>query len=196
MFLFADSYSVKIINAEFLEKKENTIELSGNVELDFTIKDESDKEVKRVLKSDKVIIDFERKKLNCLGNVTLKEGEDSTFSGDALNLDWDALDVIVFAGKSSTVRKNADGTDVMFFSSGDTISYEGSEKIIFYSNGTIATQEEEPYWSITASKLALIQSDLFFENATFRLGRVPIFYFPVFFRLLPHHHLICLFPVR
>ncbi len=181
MSVYADSYSVKVVNAEYLEKTEDIIELGGKVELDFTVVDENENSVKRVLSADKVIIDFPNKNLNALGSVVLKEGENSTFSGDAISLNWDELDVLVFIGKSSTDRKNADGKNIKFFSSGDSISYEGSKNIIFYTEGKIATQEDDPYWSVEADRLALVESDLFFENAVIKIGRVPLFYFPVFF---------------
>ena len=172
--------SIIIDNADMLYSSGDTVIMSGNVRISFTTDSDSSQ---RTLVSDNVAINLNRKVLDASGSVSLEgtKEQNRTFKGDVISLDWSSLDVIVFEGMSSTGRKNSSGQEILFYVSGDSISYAGSSGGIFFRQGTIATTSEDPYWSITAQKLSLSQNDLFVDRAWFRLGRVPIFYFPIFF---------------
>ena len=172
--------SIMIDNADSLFSSGDTVILSGNVRISFTTESESSE---RTLISDTVAINLKEKVLDASGSVSLDGTKDQkrTFRGEVISLDWGSLDVVVFEGMSSTGRKNSSGTEIMFYVAGDSISYAGASGGIFFRHGTIATTSEDPYWSITADKLSLSQNDLFVDRAVFKLGRVPIFYFPIFF---------------
>ncbi|MBR6084826.1 MAG: hypothetical protein IKP61_04335 [Spirochaetales bacterium] len=172
--------SILIDNADMLYASGDTVIMSGNVRISF--KTDSD-ESERTLVSDSVAINLAQKVLDAAGSVSLEgtKNQDRTFEGQVISLDWSSLDVLVFEGVSSTGRKNSSGTEIIFYVAGDSISYAGASGGIFFRQGTIATTSEDPYWSITAQKLSLSQNDLFVDRAWFRLGRVPIFYFPIFF---------------
>ena len=172
--------SIMIDNADMLYASGDTIIMSGNVRISFQTDSDS---AERTLVSDTVAINLEQKVLDASGSVSLEgtKDQDRTFEGQVISLDWSSLDVIVFEGMSSTGRKNSSGKEILFYVAGDSISYAGSSGGIFFRQGTISTTSEDPYWSITAKKLSLSQNDLFVDRAWFRLGRVPIFYFPIFF---------------
>ena len=172
--------SIKIVNADSLFSSGDTVIMSGNVRISFTTESDSSE---RTLISDTVAINLKEKVLDASGSVSLDGTKDQkrTFKGEVISLDWGSLDVVVFEGMSSTGRKNSSGTEIIFYVAGDSISYAGASGGIFFRQGTIATTSIDPYWSITANKLSLSQNDLFVDRAVFKLGRVPIFYFPIFF---------------
>ena len=170
--------SIGITHADQLFNNDNIIILSGNVVLSFTTKDGT-----RSLSADTVAVDLNSKILEASGSVQLggSTSKDRVFTGEVVSLDWSNLDVIVYEGPSSTTRSNSSGKNIVFYVSGETVSYAGPTSGIFFHDGTIATTELDPYWSISASKLSLSETDMFVDRAVFRLGRVPVFYFPIFF---------------
>ena len=170
--------SIGISHADQLFNNDDIIILSGNVVLSFTTDDGT-----RSLSADTVAIDLESKILEASGSVELggSTDKDRVFTGEVVSLDWSNLDVIVYEGTSSTTRSNSSGKNIVFYVSGETVSYAGPTSGIFFHDGTIATTELDPYWSISADKLSLSETDLFVDRAVFRLGRVPVFYFPIFF---------------
>ena len=174
--LFADSYSIRVSNAESMTVDSDVVTLTGEVVLEFTSDD-----TKRSLSADTVVVFLDDKILEAAGSVELKEGEDNTFKGDSLVLNWDTLDIVVYYGQGASDRKSSDGDSVHFYSSGRKINYEGSENVVFFTDGVISTKRDDPYWSISAKRIALLESDMIFENATIKIGRVPVFWVPFFF---------------
>ena len=171
--------SVRVNNADAMFSSGDMITLSGNVSIAFS----TDGQGERYLTADRVAVDIPAKRIQASGNVIITSEDSSrrTFTGEVIALDWSNLDVVVFEGKSSTTRSNSGGTAILFYVSGEEVSYDGESEGIFFSDGTIATWETDPYWSITAKNLSLSGNDMFVDRAVFRLGRVPVFYFPVFF---------------
>ncbi len=171
--------TILIENADQLYTSDNLVILKGNVQISFSTEAE---EVERSLLADKVVVDIDDKLLEASGSVSLSGGdnEDRTFAGDVISLDWGDLDIIVFNGRSTTDRKNSSGSSILFYATGESVSYVNGTNGIFFRKGTIATTEKDPYWSIDAQKLSLAQNDMFVERAVVKLGRVPIFYFPFF----------------
>ena len=174
--LFADSYKIRVSNAESMTVDSDVVTLTGEVVLEFT----SDGK-QRSLSADTVVVFLDDKILEAAGSVVLKEGEDNTFKGDSLVLNWDTLDIVVYYGQGASDRKSSDGDTVHFYSSGQKINYEGSENVVFFTDGVISTKRDDPYWSISAKRIALLESDIIFENATIKMGRVPVFWVPFFF---------------
>ncbi len=171
--------SILIDNASRMDAFEDIVIISGDVKVQFSAEETGE----RVLTADRVSIDLKAKLLQASGNVVLADetGKERTFTGQIITLDWSNLDVVVFDGVSTTTRSNSSGKDILFYVSGDEVSYDGDSSGVFFRDGTIATWQSDPYWSITAKKLSLSENDMFVDRAVFRLGRVPVFYFPVFF---------------
>lgn len=171
--------SIGIENASRMDVFDDLIIVSGDVVLNFT----SESTGQRTLTADRVVIDTKTKLLQAIGDVVLSEvdGDQMTFTGQAITLDWGNLNIVVFDGVSSTTRSNSTGKGVLFFLRGDQVSYSGDSSGVFFQDGTISTAENDPYWSISAQKLSLAQNDMFVDRAVLKLGRVPVFYFPLFF---------------
>lgn len=175
--VFEKSSSITIENADKMTTLDDVVVIEGNVVMTF-----NDGGTSRSIKSSRVVVDLENKLLEACGNVVLDDSKDEkTFSGQVVCLNWESLDVKVFDGVSSTERKNAKGSAVELYATGESIAYSGDEGTVFFNEGLIATTSLDPYWSIKAKKLALMDSDLFVDNAVFKLGRVPVLYFPLFF---------------
>ncbi len=172
--------TIMIEHADELYTSDNLVILRGNVSISFSTESES---AERTLVADKVVVDLNAKLFEASGSVSLSGGDDKerTFQGDVISLDWGKLDIIVYNGQSTTDRKNSSGTEILFYAAGDSISYVSGSDGIFFHKGTIATIAKDPYWSITADKLSLSSNDMFVDRAVIRLGRVPIFYMPIFF---------------
>lgn len=172
--------SITIENSDSLFSGEQSVILSGNVRISFHVGSEDGV---RTLEAQKVVVDIPSKRIEASGFVHLDSETENerTFEGQAIVLDWSNLDIVIFDGASSQTRSDSSGGEVLFFASGDRISYSGTTSAILFRNGTISTTLDDPYWSIAAQKIAFSDSDLFIDNAIFRLGRVPIFYFPIFF---------------
>lgn len=171
--------SISIDHAERMNTVGDVIIMSGTVKVSFSAENTG----KRILSADTVAIDLQSKILQASGDVVLEDedGKNRTFRGQVVSLDWSSLDVVVFDGQSSTTRSNSSGSDIVFYVSGKEVSYDGDSAGVFFNDGTIATWKDDPYWSISAKELSLSGNDMFIDRAVFRLGRVPVFYFPVFF---------------
>ena len=171
--------SISIDHAERMNTVGDVIIMSGSVRISFSAENTG----KRILSADTVAVDLASKILQASGDVTLEDedGKNRTFRGQVVSLDWGSLDVVVFDGQSSTTRSNSSGSGIVFYVSGKEVSYDGDSAGVFFNNGTIATWKDDPYWSISANKLSLSGNDMFIDRAVFRLGRVPVFYFPIFF---------------
>ena len=174
-----DVTSIQIEHSDRMDSVGDLVVLSGGVRVKFT----SAQTGERILTANYVAIDLGHKILQASGDVILEDesGTQRTFRGQVVSLDWSSLDVVVFDGISTTTRTNSSGKEILFYVSGNEVSYDGESSGVFFRDGTIATWPDDPYWSISAKKLSLSGNDLFFDRAVFRLGRVPIFYFPVFF---------------
>lgn len=171
--------SITIESADAMFTLGDVVVMSGNIRLSFSDSSGS----KKTLTADKVVVDVALKAVEASGNVVLEDDDDDSkqFAGKSVYFDWDSMDVVVFNGISSTERKNAAGTNVSLYASGQTISYAGEQNIAFFNDGVISTAQEDPYWSIEASKVSFSGSDVFVDGALVKLGRVPIMYFPFFF---------------
>ena len=144
--------SITIESADAMFTLGDVVVMSGNIRLSFSDSSGS----KKTLTADKVVVDVALKAVEASGNVVLEDDDDDSkqFAGKSVYFDWDSMDVVVFNGISSTERKNAAGTNVSLYASGQTISYAGEQNIAFFNDGVISTAQEDPYWSIEASKVS------------------------------------------
>lgn len=181
-FVAADSYKVRIVSADEMTVSDDRVALSGDVVISFDVTNEEGGNAKeRKLSARSIVISTDAKILEASGGVLLEEGKEDTFSGESLVLNWDSMDVVVFYGNSSSDRKSSQDKTVHFYSTGKTIHYDGEENVVFFTDGVIATKAKDPYWSVSAKRIALLESDIFFENATIKIGRVPVLWVPLFF---------------
>lgn len=176
-----ENYAIKVVSADKMDVEGSIVTLEGNVVLELSTESEDKSKSNRKLSAQKVLFNLDENLLQATGMVHMQEGKDSEFNGDAISLNWKTLDVVVFDGGSFSNRNNAQGTAVKFSTSGNRVSYEGETDSVFFENGVVATRPDDPYWSIRAKEIGMANTDLFFKNATFRMGRVPMLWFPLFF---------------
>ena len=175
------SFDLSVLSAESLETHDGGVIISGNAEISFT---DSSGSVSQ-LSADTVIIDTENELLTALDNVSyLSDDENSAIQAidaDIVTLFWSSGEIKVSNAMTSSEREGEDGESVTFYTSGDTLTYTPGGAIL-YDHGVIASDEEDPYSSITASELLMLPgSDMFIANAYLSIGRVPILYLPFFF---------------
>lgn len=180
LLVFADSYSVKILNADSLVADGALITVKGNIVLEVTTTGSSDKET-RQMRAEKVVIDTQNKEIIASGSVSLSGGSVRDYTGDSLILNWDTLDLTLYNGESSIEKTNSEKKNITFFLDGKTVSYSGDGGPVVMDGVILSTMEKDPYWSIEAQNIAILESDFIFKNATIKLGRVPVLWIPFFY---------------
>ncbi len=187
-----DKYNISVKQADDMLVSDKIVTLTGNVVLSLkTTSDDANANKDRELHAQKIVFNLDEKLLQASGNVLLKEDKDTSFDGDAISLNWENLDVVVFGGGSSSAKKNTQNSNVTLRTMGNRVSYEGDTKTVFFEKGVVstrpageagfATRAKDTYWGINASQIGMSNSDLFLKNATFRIGRVPFFWIPFFY---------------
>lgn len=174
-------YKLSIVSADKIEKKDSVITLSGNVEISFIKTGNNEK----IVKADKIIISPEESKLSALGNAEFLDRDEEaslpSIKSDIFTYLWQEGNLYITNGATEKERNNNEGEKVSFYTTGESLTYYPSGSIIF-EDGYITSNKEDVYSSIKAKKIAILNGgDMFLENATFKLGRVPFFYLPFFF---------------
>ena len=175
------TFSLSVLSAESLVSGSGTFTISGNAHISFT---DSEGNVSD-LAADTIIIDTENELLTALDNVVYRSDEEDaaiqSIEADIVTLFWTSGEIKVSDATTESEREGEDGEPVVFYTSGDTLTYTPGGAIL-YDHGVIASDREDPYSSITASELLMLPgSDMFISNAYFSIGRVPILYLPFFF---------------
>ncbi|MCR4675779.1 MAG: hypothetical protein K5634_00945 [Sphaerochaetaceae bacterium] len=179
--LYAETYNVKIRNADLVKARDKYIVLEGHVVLELTTDGSNSDKQTRTLTADRIEISSENKEIVATGNVSLSAADLRDYTGDSIVFNWDSLDLMVYNGNSSIDRKSS-GTNLVFYLDGEEVSYGGGDDgPIIMSGVSLATRENDPYWSIKADNIAVLESDFVFKNALIKLGRVPVFWLPVLY---------------
>lgn len=176
--IFADSYSVKILNADRVSAEDNLITLQGNVILDITTSGNSSDKQTRTLNAQNVVINTETNEISASGSVSLSSDDLRDYSGDSLVFNWDSLDMTVYNGTSSIEKTNSESQKITFHLDGDKVFYGGDGGPVFMDGVILSTKDKDPYWSIEAGNIAILESDFVFKNAVVKLGRVPLLWVP------------------
>jgi len=181
-----NSYVLTILNADSVTNDRTVsslVILQGNAMVEFALQDE---EISKKLSADKMIVDLENTLLSAIGSVVFEDpsekGAVQTMTGNIVTLNWSTQSLLVTGGTTTTERKNSEDEDVRFFTTGELITYNGSDGGIFFDKGFITTNEKHAYSSITAENLAFLSGgDLLVKNAYLSIGRVPVLWVPAFF---------------
>ncbi|WP_320129286.1 hypothetical protein [uncultured Sphaerochaeta sp.] len=181
-----DSYTLSIVHADSainLVGDSSLVVLDGNAVVEFSM---ADTDKPKILTANKMIIDLKHTRLSAFGSVLYQDNSQNApvqeITGAIVTLNWDSQALSVSGGTTSTERKNSDGDAVSFYTSGDQITYSGSDSGIFFDNGFITTNKDDAYSSLTAKKLSMLKGgDILMNNAYLSIGRVPVFWLPFFF---------------
>jgi len=118
-------------------------------------------------------------------------GEETRFRGEGLTVNLNNWSTAFMqgvserssAGNSSptgTSSSSADQTSYRF--AGEVISRSGDDSIVLRKAKITNANQEEPYWSIDATRLWLLPgSDFAILNAVIKVGEIPVLYFPAFY---------------
>ena len=180
------TYVLNIIHADSVTNDRTSsslVILQGNAVVEFSLQDE---EIAKKLSADKMIVDLENTLLSAVGSVVFEDpsegGAVQQMTGGIVTLNWSSKSLLVTGGTTTTERKNSDDKDVRFFTTGELITYNGSDGGIFFDEGFITTNEKHAYSSISAKNLAFLRGgDLLVQNAVLSIGRVPVLWVPAFF---------------
>ncbi len=170
-------YTVDIVSADYLGNSGDSVILKGNVELGLTYGGGT-----RKLKSDEVVIDPGERMLTALGDVSFIQDDGAgDIDADIVAFYWDKGSLYVENASTRSDKTNSEDEKVTVYSVGQKLTFLDNGAVL-YEDGYIASEEEDPLSSISASKIMMLPgSDLLIENAVLKIGRVPIFYFPIFF---------------
>ena len=170
-------YTVSIIGADHLHNQDEIVILEGNVALSLTYAQKT-----RRLESNEVVIDPDKRMITALGDVSFEQEDGAgDINADIVTFFWDKGSLFVENASTRSDKKNSEDEEITVYSVGRKLTFLDNGAVL-YEDGYIASQEEEPLSSINASKIMMLPgSDLLIENAVLKIGRVPIFYFPVFF---------------
>jgi len=106
------------------------------------------------------------------------DGEETKFEGSGITVNLNNWSTAFMEGVSN--RKVGDGTIYRF--SGEVISRSGDDSIVLRKARITNPDQEEPYWSIDASRLWLLPgNDFAILNAVIKVGEIPILWLPAFF---------------
>lgn len=172
-----EQYRITILNTDHLTAGEDVVILEGNVSLSFLHGGEEKK-----LESDYVVLDAINKSITLTGNVDFPMEEEGSIHSDVVTFYWERGDL--FVERATTISERETGEDkkkITVYSVGEKLTFLENGTIL-YEDGYIASSEKDPLSSISASSILMLPgSDMMIENATLKIGRVPIFYFPIFF---------------
>ncbi len=174
-------YTLEIVSADSLSSDDHTFTLKGNVIIDFI----SSSGEKKRLTASTIVIDTEKKIITSLGHSSYVDNSEKAaikeIEADILTVKWEEGDISITGGTTTTERENSEKKKVNFFTSGERLNYLDEGAIIF-DDGYITSNPKNAYSSISASSILILPGqDMFLSNATFNIGRVPIFYLPFFF---------------
>ena len=173
-----ESYKVEILSTESLDSRGDIVSLEGGVKLQFVYDGEE-----RTLTSDSVIIDTATKSISLIGKVDFPMGseDEGSVESDIVTFYWERGDLFVEEASTLSERQNSEDKMVSVYSVGEKVTFLDGGTII-YDDGYIASSEKDPLSSINAGEIIMLPgSDMLISNATLNIGRVPVFYFPVFF---------------
>ena len=173
-----EGYKVEILSTESLSSKGDIVSLEGGVKLLFVYDGEE-----RTLTSDSVIIDTASKSISLIGRVDFPMGseDEGSVNSDIVTFYWERGDLFVEEASTLSERKNSEDKMISVYSVGEKVTFLDGGTII-YDDGYIASSDKDPLSSINAGEIIMLPgSDMLISNATLNIGRVPVFYFPIFF---------------
>lgn len=174
-------YKIEILSADSLSNDKDVVTLTGDASISFREGNSSEK----ILYAGTIIVDSSTNKLTAIDNVVFEDKAENaslnSIYADIVTVFWDSGKIYVSEATTSSERKNSEDESVMFYTSGESLTYFPDGGIL-YENGYIASNPETRYSSIEAEKIAMLPGeDMFISNAWLSIGRVKLVYLPFFF---------------
>ncbi|MDR2966199.1 MAG: LPS-assembly protein LptD [Treponema sp.] len=168
----SEYFKIEVIDEEYAR-------LRGDVKLNM-----KDGDNIHTISAQEIIFNRTRNTLTARGGVvyiktTASDGTIETFRGENITVNIDNWSSVFLDGSS---ERNLGGEDTGYMFSGRIISRTGEDVTILTDATITNANEEESYWSITASKIWLLPgSDFAIFNAVLKVGELPMLYIPFFF---------------
>jgi hypothetical protein len=138
-----------------------------------------DGDITHRIRAEEILYNRTRKIMTASGSVEyVKEMGDTieTFRGDGITVNLDNWSTAFMKGTSD--RAISDG-ETRYRFEGEIISRSGEDSTVLRRAEITNPDDEESYWSISASKLWLLPgSDWAIFNAVIKVGEIPVFYLP------------------
>ena len=161
---------------------ERYVRLSGGVSV--TLQDRDSSAVHRIT-ADEIIFNQQQQTIAASGSVVYlleRSGTVERFAGNALTVAIDAWDG-AFVGGSTTRERTIDGRRIDFTFSGDYITRSRDDVIVLEDGAITSSVADPPNYQIRARKIwVLAPGEWGLQSATLYVGRVPLLWFPFFFR--------------
>lgn len=162
--------------------RQGYVRLRGGVVL--TLEDREEDAVHRI-EAEEIVVNQQEQALTALGGVeyTIERADGTeTFRGERLTFYLDTWEGVFLDGASRRPR-NVEGEELLFTYSGSIIT-RSPEDIIVMEEGVITSSvADPPNYQIRARKIWLLDvGEWGLQHAALHVGRMPVFYFPFFFR--------------
>lgn len=162
--------------------EERYVRLSGGVTL--TLRDE-ERGVLHQIVADEVTYNQDLSILSASGNVVYtldRQGTVEQFTGAALTVQLDDWEGAFVRGVTQRAR-TIEGEEIDFSFEGSYITRSGDDVVVMDDGRVTSSVADPPNYEIRAEKIwVLAPGEWGLRNAFFYVGRVPVFYFPFFFR--------------
>ncbi|HKJ86223.1 MAG TPA: hypothetical protein VKA06_09105, partial [Spirochaetia bacterium] len=164
------------------EIDERYVRLSGGVLV--TLRDDEQGAVHRI-EADEVTYNEDQRTLAASGAVvyTLERGDTTEqFTGEALTVELDSWEGAFVQGVTERAR-TIEGEEIDFAFSGTYITRSVDDVIVLDDGRITSSEAVPPNYEIRAKKIwVLAPGEWGLRNASLYVGRVPVFYFPFFFK--------------
>lgn len=184
-----ETTTITIINAQSSGNRkdpftnDDVLEFEGSVKISVVKTD-----TKAIISADKITYNRARDMLYAEGNVSLdqtdKNGSVSTVSADTLLFNTVTLEGVFDNSRVTQAQSNAinlpSGSTLNVAS--DIFARDDSGTIAFKSGALTFCNDENPHWTIRATRIWLLPGNEFaFFNAVVFVGKVPVLYLPAFY---------------
>jgi hypothetical protein len=164
------------------EIEESYVRLSGGVTL--TLRD-AERGVTHQIVADEITYNQETDVLSASGDVIYTLDRDGTveqFTGEALTVQLESWEGAFVRGVTERTR-SIEGEDVDFSFAGSYITRSAEDVVVMEDGRVTSSVADPPNYEIRARKIwVLAPGEWGLRNAYLYVGRVPVFYFPFFFR--------------
>lgn len=164
------------------QTEERYIRLSGGATVRLN---DPDQDVVHHLTADEIVFNQEKNEVSATGNVVYtleREATTERFSGNAVTIDLDDWRGAFLNGvteRSTTVEED----EIDFFFTGDYITRSAQDVVVMEGGTITSSTADPPNYHVTAEKIwVLAPGEWGLQGVVLYVGRVPVFYFPFFFR--------------
>ena len=139
----------------------------------------------QVIKAGSLTFNQTRRTMSAVGDVTytLTRGEQTdTFTGQSLDFNLDSSEAVFYDGSTRRVVKRAEGGDISYTFSGETITRVSNDTVILQKGSFTSSDPADPLYQVRAGTVWLLApGEWAVQDAVLLIGRVPILYLPGFF---------------